>query len=298
MRRAVVSVVLAVVAVLGFVRPATAEIQPSELAASDVVVESAASLPPADRDRLVAAARDLRERAAPTKFVVVAARPVNPTQTARDLRRAIGFNNGNVLVLSQSPRSLGIASGLPEAMIQEAFQTSVPELQGDPVGGTIAVAQRLAEAATGGPAGIGGSDAVETGEAEQDSGSDLLSGLLFVGLIAVVVVGVVSFTRRSTRRRGEADLADRHAALEPMVDALAAHVTEIGPDLRFAGDRTTAAQPHYDEAVLAYGEVRDAMPSAGTTAAVDSVRETLERGLRAAQSARAVLDGRPIPPPE
>jgi hypothetical protein len=83
-----------------------------------------------------------------------------------------------------------------------------------------------------------------------------------------------------------------------MVDALAAHVTELGPDLRLAGERAAAAQPYYDEAVLAYGEVRDAMPSAGTPAAVDAAQQTLERGLRAAQAARAVLDGRPVPPPQ
>jgi hypothetical protein len=82
-----------------------------------------------------------------------------------------------------------------------------------------------------------------------------------------------------------------------MVDALAAHVTELGPDLRLAGDRAPQAQPYYDEALLAYGEVRDAMPSAATVTAIDTAQRTLERGLRAAQSARAVLDGRPIPPP-
>lgn len=296
MRRAVGSVVLAIVlAVLGPARPAGAEVQPSELAASDVVIESAASVSAEERDRLGTAARILRDRGAPTKFVVVAARPLNPVQTARDLRRAIGFN-GSVLVLSQSPRSLGIASGLPGPTIQDAFDSSQSDLQADPVDGTIAVAERLADAATGGPGGAEPGGAV--GEAESDRGGELVSGLLLVGLIVAAFIGFLQFSKRSARRRAEADLADRRAALEPMVDALAAHVTEIGPDLRLAGERAAGAQPYYDEAVLAYGEVRDAMPSAGTLAAVDAAQQTLERGLRAAQSARAVLEGRPVPPPQ
>ena len=83
-----------------------------------------------------------------------------------------------------------------------------------------------------------------------------------------------------------------------MVDALAAHITDVGSDLRLGGDRASEAQPYYDEAVLAYGEVRDAMPTARTAPALDTLGGTLERGLRAAASARALLDGRPIPPPE
>jgi hypothetical protein len=114
----------------------------------------------------------------------------------------------------------------------------------------------------------------------------------------VGVVGFVAFTRRAARRRAEADLADRQAALEPMVDALAAHITDLGSDLRLGGDRASQAQPYYDDAVLAYGEVRDAMPAARTAPALDSLGRTLERGLRSAVSARAVLDGRPLPPPE
>jgi hypothetical protein len=269
------------------------------VAASDVVIESAASVSADGRDRLETAARNLRSRGTPTKFVVVAARPLNPVQTARDLRRAIGFN-GSVLVLSQSPRSLGIASGISETAIQAAFNSSQSQLRADPVDGTISVAERLASAAVPGP--VAGSGGVEpggqVGQAEPDRGGEVVSGLLLVGLIVAAFVGFLSFSKRSARRRAEADLADRQAALEPMVDALAAHVTDLGPDLRLAGDRAGQAQPYYDEAVLAYGEVRDAMPSAGTTAAVESAQRTLERGLRAAQSARAVLDGRPVPPPE
>ena len=289
-------IVLAVLAAAG---PAAAAVQPAELAATDVVVDAGVSLPAGDRERLDSAARELRQSGVPAKFVVVAARPLNPPQMARDLRRSIGFN-GNVLVLSQSPRSLGIASGLPEATIQGAFDSALAELRADPVGGMVAVAERLSEAATGGssPSGLAPVGPDATGGAEQDSGGGLVSGLLLVGLIVAAFVAFLSFSRRSSRRRAETDLADRRAALEPMVDALAAHVTELGPDLRLGGDRTAPAQPHYDEAVLAYGEVRDAMPSAATVAAVDSARRMLERGLRAAQSARAVLDGRPLPPPE
>ena len=92
------------------------------------------------------AARELRKQGVPTKFVVVANRPVNPPRYAVDLRQSIGFN-GNVLVLSRSPNSLGIASSLPPQQRQEVFDSSVADLRADPIGGTIVVAQRLSEAA-------------------------------------------------------------------------------------------------------------------------------------------------------
>jgi hypothetical protein len=289
MRKATASVVLAAAFLLGLgtgVRPAVAEVTPAELAASDVVIEPGVTISDADRQRLVDAARELRSRGVPTKFVVVANRPVNPNVTARELRKAIGFN-GNVLVLSRSPQSLGIASGsVPDAEIQSAFNSSVPELRADPIGGTIAVAERLSEAAASAGSGGGG------------GGGGIGSGLALVGVLLVGFFAILRLTRVAGRRRAEADLADRRAALEPLVDALAAHVTDLGSDLRFGGDRAAQAQPHYDEAVLAYGEVRDAMPAAQTAPAVEAIRQALERGLRAAQSARAVLDGRPLPPPE
>ena len=290
MRKVVASVAVAVVAIVGSgiggMRPVAAEVQPPELAASDVVVEPAANVSGVDRERLVEAARELRSQGVPTKFVVVANRPVNPPRYAVELRQAIGFN-GNVLVLSQLPNSLGIASSVPATERQEAFDRSVADLRADPVGGTIVVAQRLSEAAGSG-----------SGSGESSDGGSSMSGLVLVGLILVGVVGFVTLGRRAARRRAEADLADRKAALEPMVDALAAHITDVGSDIRLGGDRVTEAQPYYDEAVLAYGEVRDAMPSAGTAATIDTLGRTLERGLRAGVAARAVLDGRPIPPPE
>lgn len=292
MRNLVASVAVAVVAILGLgaggVQPAAAEVQPAELAASDVVIEPEANVSPADRDRLVQAAAELRGQGVPTKFVVVANRPVNPPRYAVDLRQAIGFN-GNVLVLSRSPNSLGIASSVPPQERQAIFDRSVPDLRADPIGGAILVAERLSEAATAG-AGSGSGDG--------SGGGGSMSGLVLLPLLAVGVFGVVALGRRSARRRAENDLADRKAALEPMIDALAAHITDVGSDLRLGSDRAAEAQPYYDEAVLAYGEVRDALPAAGTAQVVDTLGRTLERGLRAGVSARAVLDGRPIPPPE
>ncbi|MGH9012102.1 MAG: hypothetical protein ACRDYF_19985, partial [Acidimicrobiia bacterium] len=168
-----------------------------------------------------------------------------------------------------------------------AFNRSVGNLRADPTAGTIAVAQLLSEAAGSG-----------SGSGESSDGGGWGSAPVVVPLLLVGCVGFLALARWSTRRRAEADLADRRAALEPMVDALAAHITDVGSDLRLGGDRVAQAQPYYDEAVLAYGEVRDAMPAASTTPAIDTLGRTLERGLRAAVSARALLDGRPIPPPE
>ncbi len=107
---------------------------------------------------------------------------MNPPQFARDLRRAIGFN-GNVLVLSQAPRSLGIASSLPEGEIQDIFNRSVDDLRADPIGGTIALGQRLSGAGEGEGAG-GSSDDRGWGSAP-----------VVVPLMLVGTVGVIALTR-------------------------------------------------------------------------------------------------------
>ena len=310
MRTALASVGLAVVVVLGLggARPAGAEIQPSELTASDVVVEPGSTISDADRQRLEEAARELRDRGAPTKFAVVANRPQDPPRFAQDLRRGAGFS-GNVLVLVPSTRTLGIGSGIPNPVIDDVFNRSIPDLRADPIGGTIAVAGRLADAATSAslppsalPPESGQGFDEGAGSEESSDGGGWGAAPVAVPLILAGGVGVLALARRSTRRRAEADLADRQAALEPMIDALAAHITDVGSDLRLGGDRAAEAQPYYDEAVLAYGEVRDAMPDAQSDArtalALNTLGGTLERGLRAAVSARALLDGRPIPPPE
>ena len=289
-------VTLAALLAVGIAAPVQAQVTPEELAAADVVIDPAATVSAEERGRLSAAAEDLRRRGAPTKFVILAQRPVNPPQLARDLRQSIGFN-GNVLVLSQSPRSLGIASGRPGSSVQEAFDSELPRLQTDPVDGTIAVATRLATAPSG------ASDAPRApagGTAGGDEGGGG-SGWLLLGLLALGGFGLVALMRRAGRRQAEADegdLADEQAALEPLVDALATQIGELDTDVRLGGDRAVQARPHYDEAVLAYGEVRDDMAAPDSPARLGTIRQTLQRGLRAAQAARAVLDGRPPPAPE
>src|SRR5262249_38018966 len=59
-----------------------------------------------------------------------------------------------------------------------------------------------------------------------------------------------------------------------------------------------AARPRHDEAIAAYGEVRDALPTAASLTEVGALRSRLEAGLRSAAAARAALDGAPDPPPD
>jgi hypothetical protein len=286
-------IVLAVIALL----PATAlGLQSADVAGAlrtgDVYVAPGTDVGSDAQARLEAAAQRLRAAGRPTKFVVLAQRPDDSVGLARTLRGSLGFG-GSVLVLS--PGNLGIApaAGLAPGTSQAAFDAERAALRADPIAGTIAVANRLAAARRGSAAGGNG------GSSGNDDGgiSGWVVGLL-VALVAVGGVGAVLLARRSARARAERRIAEERAALEPLVDALAAEITDLEDEVDVAGARAERARPAHDEAVTAYGEARDALPAAGTSAAVAAVRGTLERGLRAARRARAALDGAPEPTAE
>ena len=79
-------------------------------------------------------------------------------------------------------------------------------------------------------------------------------------MIVVGGVGAVVIVRKNAQRRAERAIEERRAALEPLVDALAAQITDLEPDVTAPGPRAAAAKADHDEAVMSYGEVRDASP--------------------------------------
>src|SRR5690606_4141399 len=96
------------------------------------------------------------------------------------------------------------------------------------------------------------------------------------------------------RRRAEGARRAERAALEPLVDGLAAQVADLDADMEAGGPRAAAAKADHEAAVLAYGEAREILANpAAPPAQVDAAGELLEKGLRAARRARAALDGRP-----
>ncbi len=279
-----------------------AKVSPEAVAAADVVVEEGASLSPADRARLEEAATRLRAQGVPTKFVVVATRPPDTTagEYARQLRQAAGFD-GNLLVLFLSPGSLGLASTrVANSDLDAAFAAERSNLAADPVGGTIAVADRLAGTASTPatlPEDSTASGGVPVAETERDSGSGNGSGALAGGLIIAAGVGVGAFALARARKRLAKRFDERRAAMAPLIDALATQVDTIWQEISAGGERAPAAQEHWDEAAQAQLAARDRLDRARGEDDLSAARLQLERGLRAAQRARAILDGEPAPDP-
>jgi len=266
---------LAALAALALIAPATgAAVEASALRRADVVIERGAASD-VEEAGLLGAAERLRDAGAPTKFVVLAERPQSSVAEARRLRRLVGAR-WTVLVLA--PSTLGIAAGVPEDVIEEVFREQRPLLEADRIDGTIAVADDLADA--------------RTGAAEDPDDSGGLPGWVWLAAIGGIV-GLLVLRRLSRRRQAWRAASERRAALEPLVDALAAQVNDLEADgPAAAADPATRADR--EEAVLAYGDARDGMRGARDRAGIARVRATLERGLRAAHRAQARRQGRPV----
>jgi hypothetical protein len=116
-------------------------------------------------------------------------------------------------------------------------------------------------------------------------------GLLVI--LAAVGFGVYALFR--ARRSQATRFEERRAALEPLVDALATEVDGLWQEISEGGDRATAAHGDWDEAAQAQLAARDKLGRARGEDDLSAARLQLERGLRAAQRSRAVLDGRPPP---
>ncbi|MGD9695259.1 MAG: hypothetical protein AB7V42_06315 [Thermoleophilia bacterium] len=253
---------------------------------ADVAVERGAPLTARGLSRLSASASALKARGAPTKYVVLASRPNDPVAYAESLRRAVGAE-WNVLVLA--PNYLSYATGLDGSAARQARSAEQSTLREDAVAGTIAVAERFAD--------LSGSAGAPDAEGSQgsDSGTSTGTVLLILLLLAGAGIGLALWLSRRSAKKRIADSAQaRRAALDPMVDALAAQIADLDDEMEIPGDKTTAAKADYEAAVMAYGQARDLLAAPATPlATIDTAGPLLEKGIRAARRARAILDGRP-----
>ena len=76
-------------AVLAVAAPAIAVVPPAELRQDDVAIESGAQASDDDRAALEESASELAQAGRPTKYVVLAERPADPTAYARSIREAV-----------------------------------------------------------------------------------------------------------------------------------------------------------------------------------------------------------------
>ena len=281
-----------------------------DIRTSDVAVESGANVTDAQVSALRASALEITASGKPTKFIVLASKPADVRQYAAGVRSQLRQDSsfrGQILALAlttSNGNALSISGPYTSTYADRVFSAFKPQLKADPVAGTIAVAKQLASGAPVGGSGIPSTPPAGSGSSSgSKSGSGSSGGLGFGALLAIVgavFVGLVSLFnvmgRRRRRRAAEAELAARKAALDPLVDGLATYIGDLDGDITLAPDGAPAARAHYDQAVAEYGAAREKLGSATTESEIARIGEGLERGLRAAQAARAVLDGKPIPP--
>lgn len=274
--------------------PAAALIDPNVLLNTDVAAESSAELTRAERNQLDTAARRLAAQGTPTKFVVLGRAPgtvEEQRQYASLVRTTVG-QQYSVLVLSASPRRLTFATPLPVSETTAIFNDRVPELQADPVNGTVLVAQDIGRAvATTDPEPQATED---TGSGGDSGGGSILPLVIIAGVGAGGILLLTRRARKKAKRRMEDQRGLEKAMLDPMIDGLAAQINDLDPEIQVGGERAQAAKADYQDAVLTYSDARAAVEKAQTPAQIAEARAMLEKGLRSARRARAHLEGRPV----
>ena len=270
---------------------------------TDVVVDAGANITSDQVSALRTASSEITVGGKPTKFIVLASKPSEGRQYAAGIRRQLRDGSsfrGQVLALTltSSGNSLSIAGPYTSVYADRVFNAFKPQLRSDPITGTIAIARQLA---SGEPVDTPPPSAPSSNGGGSD-GSKSSGGIglaAFLGVMVAVFAGLTMLFRvvgrRRRRRAAQATLDARKAALDPLIDGLATYIGDLDGDISLAPDGAPAARAHYDQAVAEYGSARDKLASAATEAEIGRIGEGLERGLRAAQAARAMLDGKPVP---
>ena len=269
------------------------------LIATGVAIDPEAEVPAAQARRFEQSVEGLRAEGVPADVVVLRRQPLGAATFAYELHRARAYD-GIQVVIVQEPRGISFAAPSvyefqdEHQMLVEAAAATLPR---DPVGAAQTLALRgweySEEQTREYASGSGGSDDDEGGVARTIG--RIVGVLIVVGL----VVGVILLGRRAGRRRQQQGGSARrpppaavnpHEALDGLLDDLARRITELAPDVDHPG-APEGARRAYAEAVLAFGEARDALPNATTTRRARAVHNDIARGLEAAERAQAIMDG-------
>ena len=145
-----------------------------------------------------------------------------------------------------------------------------------------------AAAAQGGTSGDG---------AAQDSGSGGGAGLVLgIAVAVLVVVGAGALIVRSRRRRQEREreLAQVKAVAQEDLVALGEDIRALDIDTQMPGVDPEAVR-HYSEAVDSYQRAADALDRTRRIEEMSAVSAALESGRFSMASAKALLEGKPLP---
>jgi hypothetical protein len=135
------------------------------------------------------------------------------------------------------------------------------------------------------------------GEAAQESGSSSRTGLVLgIAVAILVVVGAGALIVRSRRRRQEREreLAQVKSVAQEDLVALGEDIRALDIDTQMPGVDPEAVR-HYSEAVDSYQKAADALDRSRRIQELSAVSAALESGRFSMASAKAVLEGKPLP---
>jgi hypothetical protein len=261
------------------------------LETADVAIDPEAAVTPDERAQLARAAATLRAEGVPVDFVVIREQALGPAAFAEAVQRRLGYRGVQVVVV-QNPPSIGYASQhylYSDPGARAAMETASRRVRTDLVAAAAGLARDVWAAGLAQEAAR-----AERGDGDDDGSAGVVGSLAGFGVLAIFAVVIGLRRRRRGTRRAR---VHPRTALEPMLDALAARITDLQPraDDHGVGEEVQSA---YAEAVIAYGKANEEMPKVATAAQATRVHDAIERGLEAARRAEALLDGKdPDPAP-
>ncbi len=211
------------------------------------------------------------------------------------LAQRVGLQGTYAVVAGRSFRagSNVLPSGQAGSLATAAFQAR----SSDGVGAVLdTFVDRVNQAAAGQPAGGGpASGGTATGGDERESSGSGSGGVL-LALLLLAGGGFFIWSRKKTKAR-RAEEARQYAAdrqlLQAELSVLGQDVMDLEPDVALHAD----ARPDYDAGVTRYQSAKAALEYADDRIDLVRVERVIDEGRYAMARARAVIDGRPVPPP-
>jgi len=272
-----------------------------QLAATHVAVDPRAGLSAAEIQRLERATAALRADGVPADVVVLREQALGANRFAEEVHRVVRYEGVQVVIVREP---LGVGFAAPSVYEfqdehEELVEAASATLRADPLGTASSLARRGWELSQ---AEIAAQDRAAEDEDDDDGIGSVLVGLAVLLALGAAVVIAVRRRRRagggwsggaaSSRRWGRRvpQPEEPREVLEPLLDDLARRITELAPQVEMP-DAAEGARRAYAEAVLAYGEAREALPAVATSRQARAVHDDIERGLGAAELAQRIVDG-------
>jgi hypothetical protein len=213
--------------------------------------------------------------------------------TLNDLGQAIasGVNQSGTYMVTAGRSWVAASDTIGSARAQELARQAFQEHQGDPQAALLQWVDGVAASAQGEPAAQSGGDG---------GGGGAGGVIAAVAVVTALAVGGGALIFGARRRRRERE-AERRRELEEVKAVAQEDLVALADDIRALDldtsmpDADPEAVRHYTEAVEQYQQAATALDRARRTEELAPVSAALEAGRFSMASAKAILEGRPLP---